>query len=86
MDLLKVLFQRRIQPLQARAHQMWQYERPDDQTRVHPEELGEEAVENMLGAITPARDNPRGSRQAFAGLVSFIPAVDRSPIHVESDT
>ena len=63
LDLLEVFFQRRIQPLQARAHPMWQYSGPSDPTRTHPEELSEEAVANKLKATTPARDNPRGTRR-----------------------
>lgn len=62
LDLLEVFFQRRIQPLQARAHPMWIYSGPSDATRMHPEELGMEAVEDKLKAITPIRDNPRGTR------------------------
>ncbi|KAE8786286.1 Aspartic proteinase nepenthesin-1 [Hordeum vulgare] len=73
MDLLEVFFQRTIQPLQARVHLMWKYQGSDDPTRVHLEELGEEAVENKLKAITRVRDNPRGSRQVLPFVADHQP-------------
>lgn len=36
---------------------MWKYEGPSDPTCVHPEEIGSEALENKLKAITLVRDN-----------------------------
>ena len=65
LDLLEVFFQRRIQPLQARVPPMWGYTRPDDITRMHPEELDEETVEAKIKAVTLVRDNLRGSRQVL---------------------
>ena len=62
LDLLEVFLQRRIQPLQARGHPMWEYSGLSDPTRTHPEELKEDEVEAKITAITPSRDNPRGSR------------------------
>ena len=59
MDLLENFLIRRIQPLQARAHPMWQYEGPNLPTRVHPEELAEKDVGAKIKAITCFRDNPR---------------------------
>ena len=41
---------------------MWLYSGLSDPTRMHLEELSAEAMENKLKAITPARDNPRGTR------------------------
>ncbi|KAE8791655.1 hypothetical protein D1007_33858 [Hordeum vulgare] len=73
MDLLKVFFQRRIQRLEARAHLMWQYDGPDDQTRVHPEELDEEAMENKLRAITPVRDNLEAPSRPDTSTASLDP-------------
>ena len=48
MDLLEVFLSRRIQPLQARDHPMWMYSGIDDTTRIHPEEVTEELVEQWL--------------------------------------
>ena len=62
MDLLEVFFQRRIQPLQARAHPMWMYQGSDDHTHVHLEELMEQQLEEKIMAITPVRDTPTGTR------------------------
>ena len=63
MDLLETFLTRRIQPLQARAHPMWLYEGPNDPTRVHPEDVDEETVEQWFRCITGARDNPLGLRR-----------------------
>ena len=48
MDLLVVFLSRRVQPLQARDHPMWMYSGIDDTTRIHPEEVTEELVEQWL--------------------------------------
>ena len=63
MDLLETFLIRRIQPLQARVHPMWMYEGPGDDTRVHPEELTDDALASKIKALTSARDNPRGARR-----------------------
>ena len=70
MDLLEVFLRRRIQPLQARDHPMWMYSGIDDTTRIHPEEVDEDTVEQWLRGITGNKDNPRGSRR--------IPPLDNS--------
>ena len=63
MDLLEVFLRRRIQPLQARDHPMWMYSGINDTTRIHPEEVDEDTVEQWLRGITSNKDNPRGSRR-----------------------
>ncbi|KAM3274628.1 hypothetical protein ACQJBY_043583 [Aegilops geniculata] len=63
MDLLEVFLRRRIQPLQARDHPMWMYSGIEDTTRIHPEEVDEDTVEQWLRGITGYKDNPRGSRR-----------------------
>lgn len=70
MDLLEVFLRRRIQPLQARDHPMWMYSGIEDSTRVHPEEVNEDTVENWLRSTTRNKDNPRGARR--------IPPLDQS--------
>ena len=70
MDLLEVFLRRRIQPLQARDHPMWMYSGIDDTTRIHPEEVNEDTVEQWLRGFTGNKDNPRGSRR--------IPPLDNS--------
>ena len=69
-DLLEVFLSRRIQPLQARDHLMWLYSGIDDTTRIHPEEVEEGTVAQLLQGITSNKDNPRGSRR--------IPPLDNS--------
>ena len=65
LGLLEVFLSRRIQPLQARNHPMWRYTGPDDSTRTHPEEVGDETVKQWLSSITGARDNPGGSSRVL---------------------
>ena len=65
MDLLEVFLGRRIQPLQARDHLMWMYSGLEDTTRIHPEEVSEDILENWLRGITGNKDNPRGSRRVI---------------------
>jgi hypothetical protein len=94
MDLLEIFLSRRIQPLQARDHPMWMYSGIDDTTRIHPEEVTGEVVEQWLQGITGNKDNPRGShhstrptnrirynlqcRMSFA-LISYL---GFNPIHI----
>ena len=43
---------RRVQPLQARAHPMWEYAGPSDETRTSEEELTRQELKDKLVAIT----------------------------------
>ena len=63
MDLLEVFHSRRIQPLQARDHPMWMYSGLEDSTRIQPEDVSEDTVEQWLRGITGNKDNPRGFRR-----------------------
>ena len=63
MDLLEVFLTRHIQPLQACDQPMWMYSGIDDTTRIHPEEVDEDTVEQWLRGITGNKDNPRWSRR-----------------------
>ena len=63
MDLLEVFLSRRIQPLQARDHPMWMYLGLEDSTRIHPEDVREDTMEQWLRGITGNKHNPRGSRR-----------------------
>ena len=42
----------RVQPLQARAHPMWEYAGPSDETRTSEEELTRQELRDKLIAIT----------------------------------
>ena len=44
---------------------MWMYSGIEDTTRIHPEEVTEETVEQWLQGITRNKDNPRGSRRVL---------------------
>ena len=65
LDQLEVFLSRCIQPLQACDHPMWLYTRPEDTTRVHPEEVPSKTVAMWLKSITGNQDNPRGSRRVI---------------------
>ena len=63
LDPLEVFLNGRIQPLQEQAHPMWRYAGANDLTRVHPEDVNEETVEQWLRGITGAHDNLWGPRR-----------------------
>ena len=65
MDLLEVFLSRRIQPLQARDHPMWMYSGLEDSTRIHPEDVSEDTVEQWLRGITGNKGNPWGPRRVI---------------------
>ena len=44
---------------------MWMYSGLEDTTRIHPEEVSEDILENWLRGITGNKDNPRGSRRVI---------------------
>ena len=56
---MEVFLGRRIQPLQARDHPMWMYSGLEDTTRIHPEEVSKDILENWLRGITGNKENPR---------------------------
>ena len=44
---------------------MWMYSGLEDTTRIHPEEVNEDILENWLRGITGNKDNHRGSRSVI---------------------
>ena len=52
MQLICTFLKRRIQPLQARVHGMWEYSGLQDPTRTSPEEISGEELEARVRQIT----------------------------------
>ena len=52
LQVAALFVNRRVQPLQVRAHPMWEYSGPFDETRVFPEELTRQELKAKLVAIT----------------------------------
>jgi hypothetical protein len=52
LQLIRTFIERRIQPLSARAHCMWDYTDRQDSTRISPDELKEAKIDDSVHAIT----------------------------------
>jgi hypothetical protein len=57
VDLIVTWLDRRIQPLQAREHPMWEYSGVSDSTRGNAEELSNEVFMERLKSLTKERSN-----------------------------
>jgi hypothetical protein len=52
IQLIRTFIERRIQPLSARAHCMWDYTDRQDSTRISPDELKEADIDDSVRAVT----------------------------------
>jgi hypothetical protein len=52
IQLIRTFIERRIQPLSARAHCMWDYTDRQDSTRISPDELKEAEIDDSVRAVT----------------------------------
>jgi hypothetical protein len=52
VQIISTFIRRRVQPLQARAHAMWQYTGAADPTRVHKEKLSTNELETRIRSLT----------------------------------
>jgi hypothetical protein len=52
IQLIRTFIERRVQPLAARAHCMWDYTDRRDLTRISSEELKEAEIDDSVHAIT----------------------------------
>jgi hypothetical protein len=52
IQLIRTFIERRIQPLAARAHCMWDYSDRRDLTRITPDELHEAEIDDCMHAVT----------------------------------
>jgi hypothetical protein len=51
IQLIRTFIERRIQPLSARAHCMWDYTDRQDSTRISPDELKEAEIDDSVRAV-----------------------------------
>ena len=52
VQIIRTFIRRRVQPLQARVHAMWQYTGASDPTRTHNEELSTNELQKSVRALT----------------------------------
>jgi hypothetical protein len=52
IQLIRTFIERRIQPLSARAHCMWDYTDRQDSTRIFPDELKESEIDDSVRVVT----------------------------------
>jgi hypothetical protein len=52
VQLIRTFIERRVQPLAARAHCMWDYSDRRDSTRISPDELNKSEINNSVRAVT----------------------------------
>jgi hypothetical protein len=52
IQLIRTFIERRIQPLAARAHCMWDYNDHRDSTRISSDELHEAEIDDCVRAVT----------------------------------
>jgi hypothetical protein len=78
IQLIRTFIERRIQPLAARAHCMWDYNDRRDSTRITPDELHEAEIDNCVRAITNIKKKSPVPK-AF-GVVAFSKAFPRTEV------
>src|SRR5664279_4755347 len=57
IHLISTFIRRRVQPLQARVHGMWEYVGSSDPTRTREDELSRDELETRVRAITKLKAN-----------------------------
>ena len=81
VHLAGVFLKRRIQPLQARVHNIWAYSGTGDATQVRNEELSSNELETNLRAITCIKaSDPINYSPPSSSLLSSEPA-DPGTLH-----
>jgi hypothetical protein len=88
LQLIRTFVERRIQPLAARAHCIWDYTGHPDSTRFSSDELREAEIDDGVRSITSlkkkstvpknfgteafSKSNPRTEVRAFCSLIKFF--------------
>jgi hypothetical protein len=79
IQLIQTFIERRVQPLAAQAHCMWDYTDRRDPTRISSDELREAEIDDSMHAITNIK------KKAFApkifGAVAFSKTFPRTEVH-----
>jgi hypothetical protein len=83
LQLIRTFIERRIQPLAARAHCMWDYSDRRDSTQIFSDELREAEIDECVRAVTNMKNSP--VPKAF-GAVAFSKAFPRTEVRLLSNT
>jgi hypothetical protein len=78
LQLIRTFIERRIQPLAARAHCMWDYSDRRDSTRISSDELREAEIDECVRAITNIKK--KSPVPKVFGAVAFSKAFPRTEV------
>jgi hypothetical protein len=78
IQLIRTFIERRIQPLAARAHCMWDYNDRRDSTRISQDELREAEIDECVRAVTNIKKKSAVPK-AF-GAVAFSKTFPRTEV------
>jgi hypothetical protein len=82
IQLIHTFIERRVQPLAARAHCMWEYTDRRDPTRMSSDELKEVEIDDDVRAITNIKK--KAFMQKIFGAVAFSKAFPRTEVRFSS--
>jgi hypothetical protein len=82
IQLIRTFIERRIQPLAARAHCMWDYSDRRDSTRITPDELHEAEIDDCVRAITKIKK--KSTVPKTFGAVAFSKAFPQTKVPFSS--
>jgi hypothetical protein len=78
VQLIRMFIERRIQPLAARAHCMWDYTDRQDSMRISPDELHEAEIDDSVRAVTNIKKKDVVPK--VFGTVAFSKAFPRTEV------
>jgi hypothetical protein len=78
VQLIRTFIERRVQPLAARAHSMWEYTNRRDSTRISPDELHEAEIDDSVRAVTNIKKKDVVPK--VFGAVAFSKAFPRTEV------
>jgi hypothetical protein len=78
VQLIRTFIERRIQPLAARAHCMWDYTDSRDSMRISPDELHEAEIDDSVRAVTNIKKKDVVPK--VFGAVAFSKAFPRTEV------
>jgi hypothetical protein len=82
IQLIRTFIERRVQPLVARAHCMWDYSGRRDSTRISPDELHEAKIDDYMRAVTNIKR--KSTVPKTFGAVAFSKAFPRTEVQFPS--
>jgi hypothetical protein len=78
VQLIRMFIERRVQPLAAWAHCMWDYTNHRDWTRISPDELHEAEIDDSVRTVTNIKR--RDVMPKVFGAVAFSKAFPRTEV------